>query len=353
MRVDLVDRGRRATPRDPIRPLAVALADAGHQVRLFSAVPPDPAPTNLAVVRLAVADVDGPRGVPALAKALGALTDPNAAALILPFELAGLKGAPSHRVLTVLPPGDAPPLERSAGGFLERLFGRRSARKEEALAIARSVAILAPGDEERERFGRSALAGAARTLVVPPPVPLPPELPDRSAARRALHLPDDVPVATVLGVGDDAAAVALARAAFQRARVFFPGARLMLPGATAPSEPGAHPLPGADAATRRAAARAADVLIAPSLRDPVELLTYVRTGIPALVGRSARLPIEPAPKLLRRPEADDAGALASDLAELLADPALRRSLGESGRSYADAYDPARLLATVLGRVGAA
>lgn len=338
MRFDLVDRGARTTPRDPTRPLADALASAGHAVRLFSTEPDPGGTSHVERIRLAVRGTDEARNRPALAKALGALLDP-AATTVLPYEFAGLKGAAGGRVLSVLPPLDAAPVERGGGSWLDRLFGRRAARKEEALALGRSRWILAPGETELGRFTTAVPSAAPRVRVLAPPVPLLPESPDREAARRALRIPDDVPVATYLGPPGDAAAASLTRAAFQRARVFFPGARLLLPGVAAGSEPGTHALPTADAEGRRAAVRAADLIVAPSVTDPVEMLRAARSGLPVVLGRGVVLPRAPPPLALRRPEADDAGALASELAELFADPALRRRIGDAGREYADGFSP--------------
>jgi hypothetical protein len=194
VRVDLVDRGPLTTPRDPIRPLAVALAAGGHSVRLLS---PDvlDAKAFPGVETLALRGKlrPGPRGRAALAKTLGSLLDPAVAATVLPFELAGLTPTPGP--IAVLPPIDATPEDRGGSGWLDRFFAHRAARREEGSALARARWILAPGEEERSRFLSGAPGAAARTAVLPAAVPDPPTEPDRAGARRLLHLPDDVPVA--------------------------------------------------------------------------------------------------------------------------------------------------------------
>ncbi|HTT26037.1 MAG TPA: hypothetical protein VMH90_03620 [Thermoplasmata archaeon] len=351
MRVDLVDRGPAGTARDPIRPLALALAGAGHSVRLFSTEGLDAkAFPGVETIPLKAKVRPGPRGRAALAKTLGTLLDPGAGATVLPFELAGTTQVP--RPIAVLPPIDAAPEEGSGSGWLDRFFARRAARREEATARTRARWILAPGEEERGRFLAGAPDAAARTAVVPAAVPDPPMSPDRSAARRLLHLPDDVPVAAWAGAPGPTGGSEIARAAFQRSRVFFPGARLLLAGVAAPTEPGVHSLPGADAATRAAVRRAADVVLAPSPPDVLDLLATMRCGAAALVGRSVRFPRDPPAAALRRPEADDAGALASGLAELFADPALRRRTAEAGTAYADGYAPNRIAALFAPLAGA-
>jgi hypothetical protein len=343
VRVDLVDRGPLTTPRDPIRPLALALGAAGHSVRLYSVDPLDAtAFPRVEAIPLKARPRPGPRGRQALAKTLGTLLDPQAAATVLPFELAGVTTTAGP--IAVLPPVDATPEDRGGAGWLDRFFARRAARREEATALARARWILAPGEEERSRFLAGVPDAAHRTAVLPAAVPDPPAEPDRAGARRLLHLPDDVPVAAWVGAAGPGGGSEMTRAAFQRARVFFPGARLLLAGVAAPTEPGAHPLPGADLATRLAVRRAADVVLAPGTGDVNDLLATMRCGAAALVGRSVRFPREPPADALRRPEGDDEGALASGLAELFADPALRRRTAEAGIGYADGYGPGRIAA---------
>ncbi|MCI4366162.1 MAG: hypothetical protein L3K08_00245 [Thermoplasmata archaeon] len=342
MRVDLVDRGPLTTARDPIRPLALALGAAGHSVRLFSSDPLDAKMyPRVEALPLRVKVRPGPRGRAALAKTLSSLLDPQAAATVLPFELAGLTASPGP--IAVLPPIDATPEDRGGAGWLDRFFARRAARKEESAALTRARWILAPGEEERHRFLLGVPDAAARTAVLPAAVPDPPTDPDRSSARRLLHLPDDVPVAAWVGRAGPTGGSEMTRVAFQRARVFFPGARLLLAGISAPTEPGAHPLPGADAETRMAVRKAADVVLAPSTPEVSDLLATMRCGATALVGKAVRFPRDPPADALRRPEGEDVGALASSLAELFADPGLRRRTAEAGIRYADGYSPARIV----------
>jgi hypothetical protein len=342
VRVDLVDRGPLTTPRDPIRPLARSLAAGGHTVRLFSPEPLEAALfPQIERVQLKVRARPGPRGRAAIGKTLGTLLDPGAAATVVPFELAGVTSAPD--LIAVLPPVDASPDDQGGAGWLDRFFARRAARHEEVTALARSRWILAPGEEERSRFLQGVPTAAARTALLPAAVPDPPAAPDRASARRLLRVPDDVPVAAWIGAPGPAGGSEMARGAFQRSRVFFPGARLLLAGVSAPTEPGAHALPSPDEATRAAVRRAADVLLAPSPSDLTDVLATMRCGAAALVGRSVRFPREPPVTAVRRPEGDDVGALASSLAELFADPSLRRRTAEAGTEYADSYAPGRIV----------
>jgi hypothetical protein len=283
-----------------------------------------------------------------LARTIGTLLDPAASAVVLPYELVGAPGLSHPMLFGVLPPVDAVPVDPSQGaGFLGRLLARRTARKEGTLALARTRWILAPGEAERDAFLRAAASAAPRTVLLPAAVADPPGAPDREAARRLLHLPDDVPVAAWIAPAGFGGSEPLALAAFERSRVFFPGARLLIVGAAAPSQAGVQSFPAPEAEVVAAARRAADVIIAPAPSSAMSVLSAVRAGAAPLVGRTLTFPRTPPDGSIRRPEADDAGSLASSLAELFADLALRRKVAEAGRSYADGYSPERTAAIFL------
>jgi glycosyltransferase involved in cell wall biosynthesis len=174
---------------------------------------------------------------------------------------------------------------------------------------------------------------------VPPSAPAP----GREPARRAVGVPDDVGVVAVLPSPDGTGPPAAVLEAFQRARVIFTGARLVLIGAPAAPPGGTVALPGRDGGTIANALAAADVAVAtghPSGFDPGVVLA-LRAGLPTVVPTAAADPAGPA---LRGVDPGDAGELASVLADLLADPAERRTLGDSARKYAERFDPARLAA---------
>lgn len=346
MRVDVVDRGARDRPVDPLRSLAGALAGAGHGVRLFTADGPAPEPmAGVEVVRLP--SRRGGAGGPPV-RVLGGLLDPAAAGWIVPFELLAASGFPAGPpALGALPSVETPPDPAAASpGFFARLFGRRSARSAEARALARSGWILAPGEAERDGFLQRAAKEAYRTVVVPPVVPNPAAEPGREAARRQFHVPDDVPIAAAFA-GRSAPAGTVARAAFLRARVFFPGARLLLLGPSGPTEPGVLALDDAGPGGRDAMLAAADVVLVPSGGTVLDLLGGLCRGLPVIAGPSLRLPRSLPKEALRRPESEDPGHYASDLAELFADPVLRRRIGSAGRSAADVYAPGRVADEVV------
>lgn len=356
MRVDLVDRGPRTTSLDPIRPLAGALARAGQTARLLAEQLPDD-PRLEGVERLQLrAGRRGARGRSGIApRTVAALLDPAAGAVVVPYDLAAAPGfsAPSRLapLFAVLDPSDAPPPPPAPTGFFARLFGRRNDRKGQELARHRARWIVAPGEAERAAYLRTDPSASDRTTVLPAAVEGPVGPPDRDAARRKFRIPGDVPVALWAGGPGGEPALALARESFRRARVFFPGARLLVVGLASPSDPGVQSWPRATPAERSLAREAADVLLALGPGAAGEALLGMRGGLPALVGTGVVFPRAEPKGATRRPEAEDAGSLASDLAELFADPALRRVVGTAGRSYADGYAPERIAADFLALAG--
>jgi glycosyltransferase involved in cell wall biosynthesis len=182
-----------------------------------------------------------------------------------------------------------------------------------------------------------------------PPVPLLPEAPSREDSRATFRIPADVPVVVAPAAFDrpEPSGIDLAREAFRRVRSFFPGARLIVVGAPAPAEPGVAVAPERDALTFARAFAAADLAIfARRIAgfDP-GVIHALRAGRCAIIGPSVRLPVDPS-DAVRSVASDDPGDLASVLAELLADPAARRTLATAGERYAAAFEPARVAEVV-------
>ncbi len=241
---------------------------------------------------------------------------------------------------------------RPAAGIRDRLEtwrDRRAVRRLEGLALGEADRLFydsarLPADVLRmygipERRFRAAL----------PPVPLLPEAPTREAARATFRIPADVPVVVAPAAFDQAepSGIDRAREAFRRVRSFFPGARLIVVGATAPVEPGVAVAPERDGPTFARAIAAADLAIfgrRVSGFDPGVILA-LRAGRCAIIGPAVRLPVDPA-EAVRSVATDDPGDFASVLAELLADPAARRTLASGGERYAAAFDPARVAEVV-------
>ncbi len=171
----------------------------------------------------------------------------------------------------------------------------------------------------------------------------------REEARASFRIPADVPVVVAPAAFEqpEPSGIDRARQAFRRVRSFFPGARLIVVGVSAPTEPGVAVAPERDAGTFGRALSAADVAVfdrrVPGF-DPGVVLA-LRAGRCVIVGPNVRLPVDPS-EALRTVVSDDPGEFASVLAEVLADPAVRRALTATGTRYAGAFDPARVAEVV-------
>ncbi|MFI5415600.1 MAG: hypothetical protein ACHQ16_08155, partial [Candidatus Lutacidiplasmatales archaeon] len=117
---------------------------------------------------------------------------------------------------------------------------------------------------------------------------------------------------------------------------------LLMLGTSGPSQAGVQTFPTPDPALVGAVRRAADIVLAPAPASPLSILSAARAGAAPIVGRTIVFPLAAPKGAIRRPEVDDAGSFASDLAELFADLALRRKLSEAARSYADGYAPSKI-----------
>ncbi len=175
------------------------------------------------------------------------------------------------------------------------------------------------------------------------------EPPSREAARKALRLPLDVPVVAAPLSSEDPAVSGGARMvdAFRRVRSLFAGVRLVLVGGTAPTEPGLTTVADRDFAAFERAFAAADVtIVAPSVTGfDAGAVLALRAPCALLTSPSVRFPLDPG-SAVRVAPSEDPAELAAVLAELLADPAERRSLADAGARFAQRFDPERVAATV-------
>lgn len=249
-----------------------------------------------------------------------------------------------------------------SAGFRDRLDrwrDRRAVRRleEAALRDADRLFCDAPGLPRllHDVYG----VAESRCQTALPPVAGPSRLPTLEEARSSFHIPNDVPVVVAPAAfdGPEPSGTDRAREAFRRVRSFFPGARLLITGASAPADAHATVVPDRDVDSLVRALVAADVAIfarrVPGF-DPGAVLA-LRASRAVIAGPSVVFPADPG-EAVRRVADDDPGELASALAELLADPAVRRPLAAAGQAYAARYDPDRVVAEFsdsLGRIGAA
>lgn len=241
---------------------------------------------------------------------------------------------------------------RAPTGLRDRLDtwrDRRTVQRLEQAALREADRLFydsagLPSDLER-KYG----IPGRRFRAALPPVPPVPVLLTREEARASFRIPADVPVVVAPAAFElpDPSGIDRAREAFHRVRSFFPGARLIVVGTTGPGEPGVATVPERDVGTLARALAAADVALfarrVPGF-DPGVVLA-LRAGRCVIVGPAIRLPVDPSPAV-RTVATDDPGDLASVLAELLADPAARRTLSSAGERYAAAFDPARVAEVV-------
>ncbi|HTW39837.1 MAG TPA: hypothetical protein VMF04_03145 [Thermoplasmata archaeon] len=240
----------------------------------------------------------------------------------------------------------------SPAGFRDRLdtwIDRRSVRRLEEAALKEADRLFydaagLPSDLLTKYGIPERRFHAALPPVAPIPMPM-----TRDEARASFRIPADVPVVVAPAPFEqpEPSGSDRAREAYRRVRSFFPGARLIVLGTTAPTEPGVAVAPERDAGTFARGLAAADIAVfdrrVPGF-DPGVILA-LRAGKCVVVGPNVRLPVDPA-KSLRTVGSDDPGEFASVLAEVLADPAMRRALIEEGTRYAGAFDPVRVAEVV-------
>ncbi len=336
--------------------LARRLAARGHRVRVLYPSPTLDAPPALHDVEpVPVPVLDVPRrpfGRDILiGRNASALLDPAADLLVGNDEKAGALDArftrPTGRPVFAMAVHDVAlhtfdtlrPLEpkrgmrQRVGNFLDR----RTLRSLEGRALARARVLLVYSELNRQYLQRYYGIAAARVHLLPHGIPDPIDVGSRADARAALHVPLDVPLVAFVGRTPERQGLPLALEAFRRIRGFFPGARLAVVGSTVPTEPGVLSLGVVDEPTKARVLRSADVFLYPARYEgyglaPREAMRY---GVASIVSRHVPLEGISAPGAVKVVDSDDAGDYASVLAELLADPALARTIGEAGRAVAD------------------
>lgn len=223
---------------------------------------------------------------------------------------------------------------------------RRKARRLQRAALAEATTVCCATTVQRDRLRDDYGVRPERLRLAPLAVRTGASPPSREAARRLLAVPDDVPLAVVLPTPEPAGPELLAPAleAFQRTRLIFPGARLVVVGA--PEAKGASVVlrPERTLEAVAAAVAAADAAVALGRGHAVDpgLVLSLRAGVATVAPPEVDLG-GLGDGAIRRVPTSDAGEVASALAELFADPALRRELGERARDLASPFDPSRLI----------
>jgi phosphatidyl-myo-inositol dimannoside synthase len=238
-----------------------------------------------------------------------------------------------HTFDTLRPLQGTPGVRQRVGNWLDR----RALVRLESGALARADVVIVGSEANRALLGRYYNVPKERVALLPLGVPAPLDVGTAADARAALKVPADVPVVAFVGKTPERQGLDLALAAFRRVRVFFPGARFLVVGSTPKTEPGVNGLGVVDERTKAQVYRAADVFLFPARYEgfglaPREAMRY---GVATVV--SSHVPLDGAtpPEDVRVVADDDVGNYASELAELLADPATRRDVGRRGQAYAD------------------
>ena len=356
-------------PLDPYSPLAAvwsvarSAAERGDRVRVLypegptGAAPPDgvtaePVPFALRRPGTMLEDAD-------FASAAGRRIRPDAELILRdpsglgPLGVGGRQGRSLRLAAFVRSVGvhefDRERTGTPAGGLADRIGSwrdRRAIRRLEHAALDEADLLLCESAAIAEALVAEYGVARSRLRAAPSPVPMLPDAPSRASARGSLGIPPDVPtiVAPVAPEAAEGPGTEGIREAFRRIRPLFPGVRLVVAGATCPNEPGLVSVPGREATSFATALAAGDVaLIAPRHRgfDPGVVFAQ-RAGCATIATPSIEFPVPPGSSV-RPTVSDEAGDIASVLAELVADPAACRELAASGREYSRRFDPGLLL----------
>ena len=338
--------------------LAASLAALGHRVRVLypadTAAPHPPYRSVEAVPVPVPASARRPFGRDiAFGRAATALLDREADLIVGNDEKAGaigpIRGRRAGRPVFAMFVHDVAlhtfdtlrPLEarrgvrQRVGNWLDRRTLRRL--EETALNRARLILVGSALNEQllREHYPDASTRVRRLPLGVPPPL----DVGSKAEARQSLRIPLDVPVVVTVGRTPERQGLPTALDAFRRVRVFFPGARFIVVGSSPPTEPGVLSLGVVDEATKARALRAADVFLFPARYEgfglaPREAMGY---GLAAVVSSHVPLDGIDREEAIRVVATDDPGDYASELAELLADPALRRDIGEAASECAESF----------------
>jgi glycosyltransferase involved in cell wall biosynthesis len=327
--------------------LGAAMVALGHRVRvLYPSDPPTPVPPFRGVEGVPVPVSDASRRPFGRDRRFGeratALIDPAADLVVGNDEKAGavgrLPGRPGRPVFamfvhdvalhtfdTLRPLAPDRGVRQRVGDFVDR----RSLKRLESTALRRAQIIFVASSLNAQLLERHYGITGPRVHHLPLGVPGPRDVGTRAEARQALHIPPDVPVVAFVGRTPERQGLPTALAAFRRVRVFFPGARFVVVGSSPPTEPGVLPMGVVDEETKARVLRAADVFLFPTRYEgfglaPREAMAY---GLATVVSRHVPLDGIADREAVRVVGSDDPGEYASELAELLADPALRRSIG--------------------------
>jgi glycosyltransferase involved in cell wall biosynthesis len=351
-----------APPDDPtsglsrtVWELGRALAERGHSVRILypsDGRPGAAGPTGVEAVSVPVIGVSRrpfARDI-AVGRAASSLLRPDADVVVGNDEKAGAMEMPGSRTRrpafgmffhdvalhtfdTLRPLESNRGVRQRVGNWLDR----RALSRLELAALQKADVVIVASEANRALLGRYYGVPKERVVLLPLGVPAPIDVGTQKEARGALKIPADVPVVAFVGKTPERQGLDLALEAFRRIRVFFPGARFLVAGSSPKVEPGVSSLGVVDEPTKARVYRAADVFIFPARYEgfglaPREAMRY---GVATVVSSHVPLDGATAPDDVRVVSDGDAGSYASELAELLADPATRRELGRRGQVYAD------------------
>ena len=218
--------------------------------------------------------------------------------------------------------------------------------------LARSTSrLVAVGEQVRDELLAAAIGRPEQYVVVPPGIHLPP-LPSRASARAALGLPPDAVVAVFVArltqIKRPERFLAIAAALRDRhpdALFVVVGEGDLLPALQQAAGPNVRFLGWRGDVERVYAASDLVVLTSDNEGMPVSLIEAALCGVPAVstrVGSAGEVVLDGRSGLLAAP---DVAELTAQVDRLLADGALRRSMGEAAQVHAtSSYGRARLVA---------